>query len=493
MKAKFTIVIAAVYIFVSHFALVYAQAPKLINYQGQLVESGESINGTRDLTFTIYDALSGGTTLFQETHQNVSVTDGIFNVLLGGVETFPNSFFNGSGDRFLGVKVGNDAELSPRFQFASVAFALRSTHSDTAAFSLSGSTDGGSDGHSLDSAGGDSIDVVFVDNEGNVGIGTTEPAKKLDVNGNMILGTVDSARIVFDRSDVNFHLKRTLNGTQLSSGGTLTLRSNQHLEFITGGIPQARLLSNGRLGLGDQSPDAVLEVVGDLMVSQNGDGDLFIVNSEGRVGIARTTPNAMLHVSNDDGNIPTQIIRGANTQSADIVQIFENRTSAAGAHFVSAGANNVKFQLKRTSDSSVMVELQPAGTSFFNGGKVGIGTTSPTHPLEMASGAHVTAGGVWTDASSREFKENISDLTSQEALQTVSELRPMKYTYKADLSKDLHLGFIAEDVPDLVATADRRSLSPMDIVAVLTKVVQEQQKTITKMQSEIDLLMQKEN
>jgi hypothetical protein len=39
------------------------------------------------------------------------------------------------------------------------------------------------------------------------------------------------------------------------------------------------------------------------------------------------------------------------------------------------------------------------------------------------------------------------------------------------------VGFIAEDVPDLVATKDRKGLSPMDIVAVLTKVVQEQQKT----------------
>ena len=37
------------------------------------------------------------------------------------------------------------------------------------------------------------------------------------------------------------------------------------------------------------------------------------------------------------------------------------------------------------------------------------------------------------------------------------------------------MGFIAEDVPDLVATKDRKGLSPMDIVAVLTKVLQEQQ------------------
>jgi hypothetical protein len=53
------------------------------------------------------------------------------------------------------------------------------------------------------------------------------------------------------------------------------------------------------------------------------------------------------------------------------------------------------------------------------------------------------------------------------------------------------LGFIAEDVPDLVATADRKGLSSMDIVAVLTKVVQEQQRTIEQMQVRLDQLEKK--
>ena len=40
-------------------------------------------------------------------------------------------------------------------------------------------------------------------------------------------------------------------------------------------------------------------------------------------------------------------------------------------------------------------------------GNVGIGTTDPTlGPLQMASGAYVSAGGVWTNASDRNVKEN---------------------------------------------------------------------------------------
>ena len=48
------------------------------------------------------------------------------------------------------------------------------------------------------------------------------------------------------------------------------------------------------------------------------------------------------------------------------------------------------------------------------------------------------------------------------------------------------LGFIAEDVPGLVASTDRISLSTMDIVAVLTRVVQEQQQKIAELEKRLD-------
>jgi hypothetical protein len=51
------------------------------------------------------------------------------------------------------------------------------------------------------------------------------------------------------------------------------------------------------------------------------------------------------------------------------------------------------------------------------------------------------------------------------------------FHYKNDVEQQ-RVGFIAEDVPELVAMKDRKGLSPMDIVAVLTKVVQEQKQQL---------------
>ena len=101
----------------------------------------------------------------------------------------------------------------------------------------------------------------------------------------------------------------------------------------------------------------------------------------------------------------------------------------------------------------------------------------------MASGAHVTSGGVWTDASSRDYKENIVELAYDSAITTLNNLTPVTYNYKIDKEEN-YVGFIAEDVPDLVATSGRKSLSPMDITAVLTKVVKDQQKEMKHLKAE---------
>ena len=117
-------------------------------------------------------------------------------------------------------------------------------------------------------------------------------------------------------------------------------------------------------------------------------------------------------------------------------------------------------------------------------GNVGIGTDNPTATLHVIGNVFAT-GGV---ASSKELKENIFPLSTREAMATLEQLDSVKFNYKDDPSHDLQLGFIAEDVPDLVATPGRKGIQPMDIVAVLTKVVQEQQKTILLLEERLKVL-----
>ena len=120
-------------------------------------------------------------------------------------------------------------------------------------------------------------------------------------------------------------------------------------------------------------------------------------------------------------------------------------------------------------------------------GDSGGGNNNTTHAIEVSNGAHLTAGGVWTNASSRALKNNIVDLAGSAALAALTALNPVTFSYKREPSES-YAGFIAEDVPELVATNDRRSLAPMDVVAVLTKVVQDQQALIESLNSRISRL-----
>src|SRR3990167_9180077 len=97
-------------------ALSAQAVPKILNYQGFLTEAGNPVTGTRDMTFRVFAAPTGGIELFTEVHagaDTVTVTDGNFNVLVGELTAggIASSVFDGN-DRYMEVTVG--AMVLPR-------------------------------------------------------------------------------------------------------------------------------------------------------------------------------------------------------------------------------------------------------------------------------------------------------------------------------------------------------------------------------------------
>jgi hypothetical protein len=194
-------------------------------------------------------------------------------------------------------------------------------------------------------------------------------------------------------------------------------------------------------------------------------GSSQVFDDGNNIGIGTTEPKQRLEVN---GNI----------------QIHERNSSVAGLMITQSDGETGYIMHNRASTLTIGAGSVDRITIDRNG-NVGIGVSRPSNPIEMASGAHVTAGGVWTNSSSRARKENIAELSLDDALSTLTQLEPVQFNYKNDKSEH-YVGFIAEDVPDLVATSDRDGLSSMDIVAVLTRVVQEQQKKIEELEARLD-------
>ena len=222
--------------------------------------------------------------------------------------------------------------------------------------------------------------------------------------------------------------------------------------------------------IGPQGPAGGANVEGSVdflmkFTARTSGGSSQIFDDGNMIGIGTTKPKQRLEVN---GNI----------------QIHERNSSVAGLMITQSDGETGYIMHNRASTLTIGAGSVDRIT-IDRDGNVGFGVTRPSNPIHLASGAHVTAGGVWTNSSSRSRKENISGLSANEALQTLTELEPVHFNYKNDQAES-YVGFIAEDVPDLVATRDRDGLSAMDIVAVLTKVVQEQQKKIEALEARLD-------
>ena len=104
---------------------VHAGVPQLINYQGVLTDaSGNPLQGTYNVTFSIYGVVSGGTPLWSETVSISADGGGAFGVILGSTVPLEQAVFEGE-ERWLGTAIGGDAELVPRARLASLPYSFR--------------------------------------------------------------------------------------------------------------------------------------------------------------------------------------------------------------------------------------------------------------------------------------------------------------------------------------------------------------------------------
>lgn len=99
-----------------------AQVPRSISYQGRLIKNNVPFEGTVNMQIKIYDA--SGQELYTESYTGVTVSQGIFNVQLGGMDNHLPGYLKFDQQYFLGINVDGTGELTPRTAFVAAPYAL---------------------------------------------------------------------------------------------------------------------------------------------------------------------------------------------------------------------------------------------------------------------------------------------------------------------------------------------------------------------------------
>lgn len=117
-------------IFLFCAAVLQAEVPALINYQGLLTDiNGNVVSGSKTVSISIHDAATDGTQLYTENIGSVTVQNGIYSFQFGSGPTFASTLSTGA-QHWLQVTLDGIAQ-TPRERLVSVPFAMRAAQADS--------------------------------------------------------------------------------------------------------------------------------------------------------------------------------------------------------------------------------------------------------------------------------------------------------------------------------------------------------------------------
>ncbi|MEF2967747.1 tail fiber domain-containing protein [Paenibacillus sp. M1] len=345
----------------------------------------------------------------------------------------------------------------------------------------------------------DKEDHISLNPSGNVGIGTLEPQEKLDVAGGV--------RILTDKNPIRF--------TSSWRGFPDSVKNEAEISNDTTNYKALMIVGNSsglqgrKVAIWDRlDVNGFLQVYGNAAIS----GDLTI---------GGTIKAAVLNFDGQFSKLDVANYFTATVRCADFCIGYSGRRGGPGRALVDSGSTLVLNYGNDWANAAVHSSLHVSGAIVPSAGSGNNGIIFPSDPgggwgdsawikyyptsgencvldigvsndsgdrINLHASGGVYAYGNWYYYSSREYKDDIADVSIKEAKQLLDSLNPVSFHYKGS-NKNRTMGFIAEEVPGQVADPHGQAVSPMEIIAVLTSVLKDQQKAITRMQKQIGTLM----
>jgi len=287
--------------------------------------------------------------------------------------------------------------------------------------------------------------------DGNVGIGTTAPNRKLE--------------LVSDVSGLSFEA-----GTGSPNSGVIRFGDNTGWKLHFG---RSRNSVGGALNSGTA-------------------GVLMTIQDNGNVGIGTTAPSYKLDVVGAIRLQPSSAPTGANgviyyDSSTNKFRCYQNGAWVDCIASGGLGGSGTTNYVAKFTGSTTLGNSQ----IFDNGTSVGIGTTNPStsYKLDVNGGVRATAFYYTSDLA---LKTNIKPL--ENSLAKILQLQGVSFNWKD--SGEPSIGLIAQEVekifPELVSGNEgSKTVDYGKLVPVLIEAIKEQQNEIEKLKLEIEALKSK--
>jgi hypothetical protein len=380
------------------------------------------------------------------------------------------------------------------------------------------------------------VNRVRVLNNGDVGIGTTSPAFKLDVSGTgRFTGQVTAATYLTLSEDGTYtgtYYTLGFSGTSNGANRIFAARDGSDGIYIAsatgrsiffrpnGGTTDVLTVStSGRVGIGTASPLNKLEVnaggtigySGNDIVFSNSNGQSALYHdsggyvywystlaitfypgqsrsvtfaTNGNVGIGTTSPRKELDVQgNNLCVVAGQLILGedAYSTSANYIGLKTSFQSGANDYMILSGKSDGNTYVSAKDGGSV--EIRGGGNSSSNA----LSVPDDSYMLATTSAFRVTGDVVAYYSSDKRLKDNLTLIT--DAVSKVSKLSGYSFDWndKQDVYKGHDYGVVAQEVeevlPELVTTRDNgyKAVKYEKLTVLLIEAIKEQQQQIDEL------------